>query len=343
MRLKLICIVVLLFGFHLLKAQNLEYSVALDTTYMMIGDQQHLTFQVKSDEPLKVVFPRLQDTVSRGIEIISGPVRDSVKGKDGKWLFEEKYIFTVFDTGVYVIPPMPITVENEHYNNVLRTEPVSFIVNTFQIDEQKGNYDIVAPYASPWTFAEIRSYVLWALLALAVIGAIVWFIVRRIRNKPLFKHEKIVVIPPYIKAIQALDSLKTEKLWQSGKVKEYYTRLTDTVRMYLDEELDIPAMEQTSLETVRALESCPKVEAEDRKKVSEMLEIADYVKFAKATPLPDENMRNLDRAYDFLNHTHRKLKQEEEERIRQEEEEKGRQAEQERETGIEKSEARTTE
>ena len=76
----------LFLGVATLKAQHVEYGVALDTNYMMIGDQQHLTFKAKVDPGVRIVFPRLQDTVVHGLEIISGPVRDSVKEKDGRWL-----------------------------------------------------------------------------------------------------------------------------------------------------------------------------------------------------------------------------------------------------------------
>ena len=79
----------LFLGVATLKAQHVEYGVALDTNYMMIGDQQHLTFKAKVDPGVRIVFPRLQDTVVHGLEIISGPVRDSVKEKDGRWLLEE--------------------------------------------------------------------------------------------------------------------------------------------------------------------------------------------------------------------------------------------------------------
>ena len=141
----------LFLGVATLKAQHVEYGVALDTNYMMIGDQQHLTFKAKVDPGVRIVFPRLQDTVVHGLEIISGPVRDSVKEKDGRWLLEEKYVVTAFDTGVYVVPPQPITIESQEYNNIVRTDPVGLVVNTFQVDPQKGNYDIVMPYAAPWT------------------------------------------------------------------------------------------------------------------------------------------------------------------------------------------------
>ncbi len=230
MRLKLrLFIVSLIVGMGLVKGQNLEYGVGVDTNYMMIGDQQHLTFRVRSDVPVQVVFPLLKDTVTAGVEIISGPVRDSLQGKDGKWLIEEKYVITAFDTGVYVIPAMPITVEDKSYNNVLRTDPIAFMVNTYKVDEQQGINDIVAPYPMPVTFLEVLPTILLVLVGVVVLALIVWFVIRRRKEKPLFRREE-PAIPPYVRAIQALDGLKAEKLWQEGKVKEYYTRLTDTVR-----------------------------------------------------------------------------------------------------------------
>lgn len=290
-------------------AQNLEYGVTLDTNYMLIGDQQALTFRVKTEPGLRIVFPQLKDTVVKGVEIISGPVRDSVKEPDGRWLLQEKYVVTAFDTGVYVIPPMPITVEGEEYNNVLRTDPVGFAVNTYQVDTQKGNYDIIQPYGAPWTFSELLPYLMWGILALAVLALAVWFWLRRKKNRPLFAPRKEVV-PPYVKAIRSLDEIKETKLWQAGREKEYYTRLTDTVRQYLEGEFGVSAMEQTSAETIQALSDCPKIERSERERLAEMLDTADFVKFAKFTPLQDENARYLDMAYDFVSHTHQRLEAE---------------------------------
>lgn len=299
MRLKLrLFIVSLIVGMGLVKGQNLEYGVGVDTNYMMIGDQQHLTFRVRSDVPVQVVFPLLKDTVTAGVEIISGPVRDSLQGKDGKWLIEEKY----------VIPAMPITVEDKSYNNVLRTDPIAFMVNTYKVDEQQGINDIVAPYPMPVTFLEVLPTILLVLVGVVVLALIVWFVIRRRKEKPLFRREE-PAIPPYVRAIQALDGLKAEKLWQEGKVKEYYTRLTDTVREYLNGELGIGAMEQTSFETLMAVENCARVNAEDRERLADLFQTADFVKFAKATPLPDENTRNLNIAYEFIQHTNQNVKE----------------------------------
>ncbi len=74
---------------------------------------------------------------------------------------------------------------------------------------------------------------------------VVWIIKVRKSRKSLFPSRK-PAIPPYVLAMKALEEIKKEKLWQSGKTKEYYTQLTDTIRNYLDGELGISAMEQTS-------------------------------------------------------------------------------------------------
>ena len=102
----------------------------------------------------------------------------------------------------------------------------------------------------------------------------------------------------------------------------------------LDGEFAIPAMEQTSSETMQALVNCKEVEAKERERIAEMLTTADYVKFAKFTPLQDENSRYLDAAYEFVNNTHQRVEAEiaqqqkqEEERKRQEEEQQRKEAE----------------
>ena len=311
-------VIVLLCSIGALKAQNREYIAEVDTNYIMIGDQIHFRMKVKSEPGVKVAFPQLKDTIAKGIEIISGPVRDSIVEKDGRVLVQESYVITSFDSGMYVIPPMPIEIQQASYNNTLRTDPIPLIVNTFVVDQQKGNYDIVMPLAAPWTFAEVLPYLLWVLLGIVVILVIILIIRYRKSHKGIFVHEK-PAIPPYVLAMKALEEIKKEKLWQSGKTKEYYTQLTDTIRNYLDGELGISAMEQTSFETLQALEKSDQVNAKQRDKLADMFETADYVKFAKAEPLQDENVRNLDIAYDFVQETNDTIRAaHEKERLEQE-------------------------
>ena len=82
--------------------------------------------------------------------------------------------------------------------------------------------------------------------------------------------------------------------------KEYYTRLTDTLRIYIKERFGFSAMEMTTREIINRLQ------AEDPMKVAELREVfetADLVKFAKYSTLINENDRNLVSAIDFINST----------------------------------------
>ena len=70
---------------------------------------------------------------------------------------------------------------------------------------------------------------------------------------------------------------------------------------------------------LKALEKCEQVDAKQRDKLADMFETADFVKFAKAEPLQDENVRNLDIAYDFVQETNDTIRAEhEKERLEQE-------------------------
>jgi hypothetical protein len=315
-----------------MKAQQLEYIAEVDTNYLLIGDHVHLTLKVKADEGVKVTFPLLRDTVVRGVEILSGPTRDSTRGKrESRVTIKETYVLTAFDTGVYVIPAMPIEVEREGYTTILQTDPVTLIVNTYVVDEEKGYADIVLPKRAPWRFTELLPYVLWGWVALAVVVMIVVLVIRLRSNKSLFFHEKPVV-PPYVLAIQALDEIKEEKPWQHGRTKEYYTRLTGALRGYMEGELDIPALEQTTREILRLLEGCEEVETREREVLEQLLDTADLVKFARATPLPDEVLAHLNVAYDFVNHTNERVQQRKAEaREREEKEAEARRAREEKE------------
>ena len=104
--------------------------------------------------------------------------------------------------------------------------------------------------------------------------------------------------------LQELEKLKNEELWQHEKVKDYYTRLTDIIRIYVEDRFGIATMEQTTFEILTSLKGNEAmIEKKSVNDLKEILELADFVKFAKLTPLPDENHRVLSTAYLFVKET----------------------------------------
>jgi hypothetical protein len=143
----------------------------------------------------------------------------------------------------------------------------------------------------------------WVLLGVAACAGVVLLVLRLRSKKPLFAVERPAV-PPYTLAMQALDRIKEEKPWQHGQMKAYYTRLTETLRAYMEGELELPALEWTTREILQALEGREVVEKKERERLGELLEEADLVKFAKAAPSPEESLAHLQAAYHFVEHVH---------------------------------------
>ena len=109
-------------------------------------------------------------------------------------------------------------------------------------------------------------------------------------------------VPPYELAMQALTRLKSEKLCENGHEKEYYTRLTEILRTYLEQRFGINAMEMTSTQIMQ------QVSRHDETRPSaglmkQILEMADFVKFAKVRPLPDDNVKSFTMATRFVEDT----------------------------------------
>lgn len=151
-----------------------------------------------------------------------------------------------------------------------------------------------------YTFWEIFRWILLGLAVVAVVVAIVYVIKRLKAHKPIIELHVEPPIPPDTRALNALEELRRKELWQAGKLKEYYTELTDIVRNYLEEAWDIPSTDMTSDETLEAFSSCKAYSETNDTKLRQILKTADMVKFAKSEPLPNEHTQSMNYATEFV-------------------------------------------
>ena len=143
----------------------------------------------------------------------------------------------------------------------------------------------------------------WLSVLLLVLLAVLYYLYIRLRdNKPVIAHIRIVKrLLPHQKAMKAIEEIKADKMVSSEDPKEYYTRLTDTLRKYIEERYGFNAMEMTSSEIIDQL-----MKNADQESLAELRQLfltADLVKFAKYSTLINENDANLVSAVDFINKT----------------------------------------
>jgi hypothetical protein len=149
---------------------------------------------------------------------------------------------------------------------------------------------------------DILEIILWVLLVLVLLSIIYFLIKKFTKKKNTELKEPEIVLPSYVIALTKLDALEKEKLWQSGKVKEYHSRITEIIREYFEKRFSIPALELTSTEQVTLLEKISDATPVLRITV-EFFTNADLVKFAKFNPVPDLNEIMMKQAREIVNST----------------------------------------
>jgi hypothetical protein len=141
-------------------------------------------------------------------------------------------------------------------------------------------------------------------LVILLVALVYYLYIRLKDNKPIISKIRIIRhVPPHQKAMKEIQRIKADGIGQSGDQKEYYTRLTDILRTYLDERFGINAMEMTSGEIIEQLR-----QVEDQSKFEELkqlLETADLVKFAKFSTMLNENDRDMANVVEFIQTTKR--------------------------------------
>ena len=287
----------------LVNGQEIKLKTALEQDSIWLGDQVKLLIVVEQTAGTKLEFPQLPDSILK-VEILNKSKIDTSKLEGTRIQLKQTYLVTCFDSGVHVIPPFVFKVRKEGSIDSLKSNNLTLFVKMPPVDLKKGPVDIKKPFSAPVTLKEIAPWLLGIILIGTIVFLIIYAISRRNKKKPLFQRPPKPKVPAHLIALQELDKLKGEELWQHEKVKDYYTRLTDIVRVYIEERFTIAAMEQTSFEILASFKAKEaQVDTKSVGELKEILEVADLVKFAKFAPLPDENHKMLSNAYLFVKET----------------------------------------
>ena len=261
-----------------------KVTTSVDTTKNKIGAEFKLTLKTDVDTFSKVKFPVAKNFGA--LEVIQSYKIDTIKN-GARYELIKKYGLTQFDSGKYVIPRIPVLINGKPvFSDSIKVE-----VNDIQVDTLKQKmYDIkdIAQVESP-----IGTWWIYLLIffAIGIAGYFIYQFIKKRQNKP--KDEVIVFKSPIEKATTLLQQLEIKELWQKGEIKDYYSELTDIARNYIEEEINIPAMESTTSELIDGLRKAAKqkklkLSNETVENLEKVLKQADLVKFAKVKPLDFE-------------------------------------------------------
>lgn len=273
---------ILLF-FYCTIAFSQKVTTTIDTTKNKIGAQFNLTIKTNVDTLSRVYFPKGKNFGA--MEVIRDYVVDTIK-IGNRFELIKKYGLAQYDSGRYVIPSLKIDINKKPYFS----DSIAVEVFDVKVDTLKQKMFDIKPIA----FVKADNSWIWKLFLLLMLiagiaAAIYWYVKRNQKQKII----EIVYKTPIEKATSMLNNLEKKELWQKGEVKNYYSELTDIARNYIEEAIEIPAMESTTAELIAGLRLASKkkkmsLSAEIIENLERVLQQADLVKFAKSQPLEFE-------------------------------------------------------
>ena len=268
-----------------------EVRIKTNTKNVKIGEQIEYKISVEAPTDTKVIFP--EDQSFTPLEMVKTTPIDTLK-EVGKLHLVKTYYLTQFDEGKYTIPRQRIHISNKDYY----TDSLLIEVHNVAVDTLKQPlYDIkpITEVTSP-SSSHLWLWIVLAIVALLLTATALYLFV--FRKKKLSAEEERKKLPPFERAIQDLKDLQNSKYLIESQHKAYYSRLTDIVKEYLEDEVHILAKESTTdelLDKINVLQKTGKLNLsiETINNLKRVLRNADLVKFAKNKP--SDNNAEYDR------------------------------------------------
>jgi hypothetical protein len=251
-----------------------------------LGDLLTLTLRVRYPNGYLADLPALSKTLGTFEVAAATAMPVQVEGADSIANFLVQ--LQNFTTGQQTLPAISIPLQDMRGRaQVLKTPELQVFIQDVPEDPKlqgdiRGIKGVIGPVAwSPWW---------WILALILAVGLGVFFWHRR--QRVLHGPPPPPPVPLDEEALEALAALKASGWVEGGKLKEFYSGVSDTVRAYLEKGFRVPALERTTNELMRDLSRRNEFDADVRALLRELFESCDLVKFAKFRPDAGEALKD---------------------------------------------------
>ncbi len=275
---------------------GIEISTSVDLAEVYVGDLITYKVTIIHDSTIQLVPPPL------GANLGAFDVKDyqpdlETKLPDGRIRSETKFVLSTFTTGKYIIPPLPILFRMpDSAARVMLAEAVP--INVLSLLENVSDSADIRPLKSPHEFKRNwKPYILAGVAALVLLVAalLLWLKFRRKKGAV----EVVDLRPAWEIAFEKLALLKTSRLIEEGRFKQYYIELTEIVRGYLARMYTITVLDMTTEEFLLQFRDMT-LPASLLENTASFLRHADLVKFAKYVPEPERIEADFGAAHDVV-------------------------------------------
>ena len=225
-------------------------------------------------------------TFNGTLEILKA-FKDSTYKKGNETWWEGRYVVIAWDTGVYVMPRLSVSLED----TVLTAGGFQELTVSFVKKKMPDELEEVTSQVPDDSFWWLRKY--WWIGLFPLLGLIIVLIRRRndvkiVRQLSLKQRTQI-----------ALEALRRQAYWKSGRITEHYIEFSFLLRSFLSARYELNLTERTSYETLLLL-SKKNIPADTLQRIRNLLIESDMVKFAKETPEEHEILLSMVRMEELI-------------------------------------------
>lgn len=276
-------------------AQDVQFSVGVDSNEVLIGDVIHLTVKLSyPTEKYALIFPNINEMFTSPFKIIEQGKIDTTESSRYTTMQQTTTIAS-YDSGLYMLPKLHV--------NGLRTDADSSIdiiadsllirVSEVPININGDIKDIIDTQTISERWKKIGIISAMILLVLLIIGLIIyWWIEKR----KLQKNKPINVYDVVMKRMKAIENNLPNNI---DEAKEYYSTITDSIKYYIQQRWKMPITDKTSMETIRLLQE-HKHTLQIVPALQNIFSLADMVKFAKMDSSAFQNKKNYTNAINII-------------------------------------------
>jgi hypothetical protein len=280
--------------------QLVNVNANVDKARATIGDKINYKIIVDFPEGIEVFFPETKEKVG-DLTVKNFAVND-IEKEQGRTIREHNYILETYKAGSYIIPAFDIKYKEKLKNEVeVAKTPEIFIEIATTLDADASDVrDITPPVGLDKNYFRLYIIIAIVLGVLALVAIVLHYVYNRKNREtesiaePLSAHQI---------AYNELESLRAMNLISKGQIKEYYYRLSNIVRHYIENRFKLMAPERTTEEFLAEMMVTTRLTEDHKKLVEDFLEHCDMVKFAAYGPDRREIENSLNSAKKLVDET----------------------------------------
>jgi len=277
---------------------TLVVRATVDKKSIFIGDRARYTIEVRSDKDLDIGFPKFSEDNTEGSMIgdfeIKGSGRKAKKGIFGRRVFSSWYEITAYSAGKHLIGAFEVTYREK--GGDWKTKKTNELYLKVDSTIPKGETPVdIKDIKGPLYFYSINPWLLGGALIIFILSALGINTYRKRRAKRRIKT-------PYEIALEELNAARAF-FAEHRDIKDYYVRVTDCVRRYIEDVFSLRAPEMTTEEFLVSLKEEPLFSEDLKYALKEFLQASDMVKFAKYAPTRAETEGVFLTAKNFIDRT----------------------------------------